>query len=135
MPHVSKNRVKKKVFQEIYDSLIEAVFKSTDRDQSRKLLVELLTPTERVMLAKRLAMIAMLDRGYSFYRISRELKVSFSTVARFYKQVVSGKYSYLTKLLTQSKETKINWGKILRGGLPPRVGKGRWAALYKPVKP
>ena len=43
---------------------------------------ELLTPTEKVMLAKRLAIATLLMRGHDYRSISFLLKVSFSTIFR-----------------------------------------------------
>ena len=133
MPHVSKNKVKRKIFLAMSERLLEAVVKAASRQRGQSLIAELLTPTERVMLAKRLAMIVMIRRGYSFYRIAKTLKVSFSTVARFYARVQSGQYAYLANLLETKAHPSSSLERLLRFGLPPRVGKGRWSALYKSV--
>ena len=53
---------------------------------------EFFTPTERLMLAKRLALIVMLDRGYSFIQIQKILKLSPTTVARFWRMKKEGAF-------------------------------------------
>lgn len=45
-------------------------------------IFDLLTPTERIMLAKRLAIAAFLIEGLPYHAISEMLKVSTSTIGR-----------------------------------------------------
>ncbi|MEA1929525.1 MAG: Trp family transcriptional regulator [Patescibacteria group bacterium] len=142
MPHISANQVKKKVFLQISDQLIRSVTKTAGENSSRRLIGELFTPTERIMLAKRLAAVVMIQRGYSCYRITKTLKISSSTTSRFYRQVKLGKFDYLAKLLTGSSAKNkreraridITLEQLLRGGLSPRVGKSRWQYLNKQSK-
>jgi len=83
MPHVSQKRVKKDVFKRMSNEFINSVAFLKTRPEIKGFLNELLTPTERIMLAKRLVIILMLQKGYPFNIIERTLKLSPSTVARF----------------------------------------------------
>lgn len=78
MTHISKRKIASSISVRIKRNFIVAA------TQGRGLMLEcLLTPTETLMLAKRLAMIVMLQRGDSTYRIATTLGVSVSTVLRF----------------------------------------------------
>lgn len=130
MPHISTKSIKKKVFLKISDQLIRLIATTADQGSSRRLLLELLTPTERIMLAKRLAMVLMLNQGISAYHVWQTLKVSPSTAARFYRQVAAGRYRYLSRWLRQPRSAKRSATgdlieQILFGVLPPRAGKNQ----------
>ncbi len=53
---------------------------------------EILTPTERTMLAKRLLLILLLRKKVPDFTIARLLQMSPSTIARFALKVESGKF-------------------------------------------
>ncbi|MBI1974254.1 MAG: hypothetical protein HYS51_00105 [Candidatus Zambryskibacteria bacterium] len=103
MPHVSKRALSKKDFQNIYKSFTQAFNKFQGNDIER-LFGEFLTHTERVMLSKRLAIILLLDKGISPYRIWKGLKVSSSTVGRLGKRLEKGDYISILKILHSKKK-------------------------------
>lgn len=82
MPHVSKHAIAEKVVQELEERII-AVLSDTGSKTRNKIFKEILTKTERLMIAKRLAMIYLIQKGTATHTISEMLKVSPSTVARF----------------------------------------------------
>lgn len=88
MPHISKNPVSEKVLRTIDAKFISLL--SAHTSKRNKILGQLLTETERVMLAKRLSIIFLITRGLSTHKISSLLKVSPSTVARFERKVSAG---------------------------------------------
>ena len=82
MPHVSKNKLAKETLGDLEDVFLKLI-QDSGRYSRAKIFRELLTKTERMMIAKRLGMILLINKGMSTYDISRILKVSPSTVARF----------------------------------------------------
>lgn len=123
MPHVSSKRVKKKVFNRISDELIATVSKLKGAQEIKGFLNELFTPTERVMLAKRLAAYLMIKRGYSFSVIEKTLKMSPSSLVRFWKVTKERHLTFIMKEVNRQKNNQKFWGEIeslLRMGLPPR---------------
>ena len=94
------------------------------------LLHDLLTKTERLMLAKRLAAIVLLERGEQPYHIHQALKLSQSTILRLGNTLDRGGYQEITKALRQKSTLLDDIEKILQAGMPPR-GKGRWRFLRK----
>ena len=61
MPHVSRKRVKKDIFKRMSNEFIENIASLKNSSEIRGFLNELLTPTERIMLAKRMAAILILE--------------------------------------------------------------------------
>ena len=136
MPHVSRRRVKKKVYKKLEDGLRDIFSKFSSRSDVSRLLGDLLTPTERLMISKRIAIILLLKKGYSFQAIQKTLKVTPFTVLRFWRMTKMGKFKYFT-IPRQDKKPGSFLGdieKILQAGLPPR-GKGRWAHVFHNLSP
>lgn len=121
------------------EQLIESVLHARTKRDARVLLNELLTDTERVMLAKRFAVIAMLAHGYSFQQIQRLLLVSPDTVGRLWRDIKNGSHSTLIQY-AKNNPRKLEQGIVLRfieelieAGMPP-YGKGRWTHFNKTVR-
>ena len=135
MPHVSKKKLKQKTFLKINDLLLDSLFPSASHNAGKSILKDLLTKTERVMLAKRLTMIVLINKGYSPYRITKILKVSSSTVARMID------HSMITPKISKNSSQSIDNGnfwdkleKFILLGLPPYVPhkrSDRWKFLDK----
>lgn len=128
MTHVSRKWVKKDVFERMTRQFIDTISELRTKQEIAGFVKELLTPTERIMLAKRLAVILMLEKGYPCRVIERTLKVSPSTSIRFWKMTKIQRFNFLTKDI-KSKEAKRKFWEgieeLLRAGMPPR-GRGRW---------
>ena len=91
MPHVSKHKVTEPVRRDLEDRLI-ALIVSSGSNARKHVFRELLTGTESLMVAKRIAIIALVDDGMQTHKISEMLRVSPSTVARFEHMVERGLY-------------------------------------------
>ncbi|OGM11892.1 hypothetical protein A2Z22_01520 [Candidatus Woesebacteria bacterium RBG_16_34_12] len=83
MPPVSKRLVPSEIEKRIYEIYIKSFGKVSKRQDVIPFLTDLFTPTERIMIAKRLAIAFLLIRGdYNQRGIARSLKVSTNTVVR-----------------------------------------------------
>src|SRR3989338_395322 len=123
MPHLSKKSLRRKTFHRVSRDLIAMISGLESQREIKTFLTELLTPTERVMLAKRLAIIFMLKKNYSFETVWRTLKVSPSTVARFWKQTKTHSFHTISRRISNS----------LLAGMPPM--NPRQAKHLYPYKP
>jgi uncharacterized protein YerC len=93
MPHISKRKLDQKVISELEKRLLLIIRDSGTR--TRVLIFkELLTKTEKVMLAKRIGILFLLKKGLSPYKISELLGTSPSTAERFERAVDSNVYKY-----------------------------------------
>ncbi len=132
MPHVSSKKLKKEHLQKLYNEFGLALEKSAKKSWTKFFLSSFLTRTEKIMLAKRFAVIYLLSKDVPTSYISEALGMSPSTIARMSVKYEVGKYSPLLKAIRR--EDKNIWEileKILRAGLPPIAGRGRWKFLYK----
>lgn len=132
MPHISRRKLKKEQFEKIYEKLA-LIFDSAGKNKKSKLILEeFLTPTEKIMLSKRLAIIFMLNEKVSIHHISDTLFVSPSTVDRISLKHQFGEYSHISEI---TKKNKPEIWEILKTliliGLTPRVGKNRWKWFYE----
>jgi|SRR3989344_4714643 len=105
MPHISRKRTSKDTYLKIYDQLISAVRDSKSSSDAKSIAHGLFTKTERIMLAKRLALIILIHEGESSYTVLTQLKISTSTYKRIYKNYEGGMYR---SLLTNVKKTFVD---------------------------
>lgn len=101
MSHVSKRKLHKNEERRIVTAFMDAMF-NTNVKRGKARAFAILTPTERVMLAKRLAIIMMLEENHSYYRITQTLNVSVSTVARIDRQRETGIFDPLCRIFNRN---------------------------------
>jgi uncharacterized protein YerC len=119
--------MKKKVAGNIHANLVRAL--TASRTTKREaVLGALLTQTEKIMLAKRLAIVIMLERGHTYYRIDKTLKVSTSTSKRLHRKLLNGLYEPIQQMIGTGEDPAIvrMIEKLLQFRMPPKVGPGRW---------
>lgn len=136
MTHVSKLKISEKVTQEIENNFIESVVKAKNKTDAAKFLEEILTATEKTMIAKRIAVILMIDKGASFRSIQKTLKVSPATISDVSFNYKNGKYIFLAKNFRDKKFSKEFWsglGNLLTMGMPSRVGRDRFIKWHKKI--
>jgi uncharacterized protein YerC len=133
MTHISKHQLKPRHLDELFIQLGKTLVK-LDKNNFGPFLDEFLGEEEKIMLAKRLAVIAMCIEGNSPYRIGQLLKMSPSTTERIKLKYEIGKYKEIEKILTgNKKDYEQFWSTleiILRAGMPP-MGRGRWKSIFK----
>ena len=132
MPHISSKKLKKEHLEKLYREFGIALEKSAKKSWIKFFLNDFLTRTEKIMLAKRFAVIYLLSKDLPTSYISNALCMSPATIARMSLKYEIGKYSSLLKTIKNDNENM--WKileKILRAGLPPIAGRGRWKFLYK----
>jgi uncharacterized protein YerC len=133
MVNVSKRKLKPHLERAIIEQLIDHVSRTRGK-RAKEFLFELLTPAERVQLAKRLTVLVMLMQGCSFTQVQNALKVSPTTVVRLWRNMKNGEYPTTRSLqawghTVHDKTTLEAFLVLLTEGLPPRAGKGRWKFL------
>lgn len=125
MPQVSKYPIA----QDVYDRIFEIFFKTIADvrlpSDVRNFFDDFLTPTERIMLAKRLSIAVLLAKNYDYRAISKILRVSPATIAAvnvFYKYAGHGYKRVVEKILREEKQEEF-WNKIddlLSETIPPK---------------
>jgi len=80
MAQVSKRFLNKKVEDRILDLFWNSLSSLSSKEKVSIFLDDLLSPTEKIMLSKRLAIAFMLMKGYDYPTINERLKVSDPTI-------------------------------------------------------
>lgn len=103
MPHVSDQKLDEKTMQELEERLM-LVLSSPSTKTRQEIFRELLTDTEQVMLAKRLALIYLLiEDNASIRDIHDKIGISPSTVQRFERAVSNGGFQKTQQWLKRNK--------------------------------
>ncbi len=138
MPHVSRGRVKQDSLEKIRAGFFRLVTTAHGQKNPERFLRELLTPTETIMMAKRLAALVMFCRGYSGYKVKTALKLSPSTAARLRARLDDGAFpclemkfrGYHQRRAGKSENFLDALERFVLMGMPPRCGRGRWKFLF-----
>jgi len=106
MAHVSKYIIPEEDTEEMSRQLFEILTNVGNKEETREFLRELLTPTEQIMLSKRLATIAMLHDNKSSSAIRDYVNVSSSTTRKLYAKNVDGEFTAINNYLSKKNNKK-----------------------------
>ncbi|MBM3209415.1 hypothetical protein FJZ40_03950 [Candidatus Shapirobacteria bacterium] len=124
MAQVSKYPLAKIVYDRIFEILFGTIADIKNPKEVEEFFNDFLSPTERIMLAKRLAIGVLLAKGYRYEAIREILRVSQTTVADvslFLKYAGKGYKRVIEKILAAEKQEEF-WQKIndlIGDHLPP----------------
>jgi uncharacterized protein YerC len=82
MTFVSRRKVNEEVSKRLLEIFLETFGALKKKEDITFFLEEFLTPTERIVLSKRLAIAVMLIKGYDYRSIEEVLKVTSNTIAK-----------------------------------------------------
>lgn len=146
MTQVSKYPISKAVEQRIFEMFFKTIVNLKNSEDVASFLEEFLTPTEKMMLAKRLAIAVMLSKGYDYHAIRQTLRVSSPTIAGanlWLKYKGKGYQKVINWILTEEKIDEF-WQKVddvLGDIVPPKARnwsywrKERWQKKMEKAKP
>ncbi|MFC1649920.1 Trp family transcriptional regulator [Patescibacteria group bacterium] len=81
MTQVSKYPIEKAAYTSIFNGFNKVIISLKDKKDTEAFLSDFLTPTEKIMLAKRLSIALLLERKLKYREISKVLRVSTTTVS------------------------------------------------------
>lgn len=130
MSQVSKRILDKELEDYIFNNFIKTIAKLNEPGQIKNFLNDLLSPIERTMLIKRLAIAVMLTKGYTYEQIDHTLKVSRPTIKNIslslkYRQ--KGGYQKAVEEILKDQKREAFFDKIeelLIQLSPPKLYKG-----------
>lgn len=139
MTQISKYPISDKIYQRILEIFLKSLVKIETNDEAQQFIKDFLSPTEQIMLAKRLAIAFLLEQNYEFREISKILRVSLATVARVSLMRKIGGVGYqkiIHKLLNeeQLKEFLSNIAENLTGLMSSGKGSTTWRYLNQELK-
>ena len=147
MTQVSKRFLQKQVEERILDLFWTSLSSLSAKDKVSLFLDDLLSPTEKLMLSKRVAIAFMLMKGYDYPTINNRLKVSDQTIWNVKVNLTHRGKGY--KMAIENIMQKEKWEKFWQDLdnffeeiLPPRYGtngkearRKQWEKRLKQQKP
>ncbi|OGG08595.1 hypothetical protein A2154_00610 [Candidatus Gottesmanbacteria bacterium RBG_16_43_7] len=94
MTRVSSRYLSRDIEEHLCDILWVYLTHIRDKSELKEFIESLLSSTEQLMLAKRLAIAILLSRGFTFDVIDDKLKVSKATITSVQHQIQSGAPGY-----------------------------------------
>ncbi|OGK17405.1 hypothetical protein A3D80_04620 [Candidatus Roizmanbacteria bacterium RIFCSPHIGHO2_02_FULL_40_13b] len=135
MVQISKRKVSDRVLENIFELFFKLIAKERNKNDFNKLFEELFSYTERIMIAKRVAIMYLRLKKIDQFTISKTLKVSSGTVAKYsiIAEGSDGVVPGLQRLLLKDEivgllEDTMNI--VLAPGIPG----GHWATRWERVK-
>jgi len=125
MTQVSKYPLNEEVEERIFFIFWETILRLKNQRDTKEFFDDFFTPTEKIMLAKRLSIALMLLKGYDYRTIQETLKVSSATIKeanRWIKHGGEGCKRVLKKIVKKQKQAEFwdNLEEKLSGVFPPR---------------
>ncbi len=134
MTQVSKYPISKEIADRIFEIFSKAIVGIHEKSEVEEFLDNLLSPIERIMLAKRLAIALLLEKEYDHRQICKILRVSLSTVVSVNHARTYGGNGYSHVIHRILKEEKVDQIITKLGlslvSLPAKATKGGGAWRY-----
>jgi uncharacterized protein YerC len=90
MAQISKYPTSKHITEKLFETFFQCFIYLSHSSNTQKFLFDLLTPTERIMLAKRIFIALMLMKDFEYSDIRQTIKVSNSTIASVRQRLEDG---------------------------------------------
>lgn len=123
MSRVSKKVVNRQIEEQMFETLWEAVSLVKTKEDVKLFLSDLLSPVERIMVAKRLAIAVLLLKGRDYETIINALRVSNETISK------------IALILRENSGYKIAVNKLLRSEAGREFWQGIEDLIYRLSSP
>ena len=121
MTRISKHPLSERVYEKLFILLFEVMAKKTNKDDFNKVLFELLSPVERIMIAKRVIIIFLLMKKIDYYDTfilfsgDSDFNYLLKELKRADKKVIVASLKYhIAKELIESADYYLDLRKIKR---------------------
>lgn len=135
MSQISKYPIYKQIADRIFEIFLNAFVHIKNKEEADEFVSDFLTPTEKIMLAKRLAIAFLLEKNYDYRSIQKLIRVSSGTIASVNLLLHLGSTGYkklVSKIVKEEKITGIFETaivKILSAPAALERGRGTWTYL------
>ena len=137
MAQISKYPISKNIANRIFEIFLTTFTHLKNKEEADQFVSDLLTPTEKIMLAKRLAIAFLLERDYDYRTIQRILRVStgtITTVSIARKHGSQGYRKVIEKILRKEALLKLFDSAVIKLLSAPAAlerGRGAWTYLKR----
>jgi Trp operon repressor len=135
MVQISKARLDDRVLDKIFDLFFKVMASSSDKKLFKLISEDIFSPTERIMIAKRITIMYLVLRGINQRTISQVLRVSSATVAKF--AILTEKSHGITQALEKTlmtEDLKDSLLGIFNSIFPPGTYGINWKAAWERKK-
>jgi len=127
MTQISKIPLRKEIEKRMFEVFLDTVTMVQNRTHVQNLLEDWLSPTEKVMLAKRLSIALLLTKQYNQRSIAKILHVGLETISKVSRALKSGTggYGMVAAEFIKQERSDTLWEKIddaLAELIPPPPG-------------
>lgn len=126
MVNVNKKYLDEEFKKSLWRDFIHELKKAKTKNEAKKIIDKILTPSERIMVEKRLGILALLQKGFGQREIGRLIDVMPSTV-RFIKK---GFDRTPRNPRPRTPNKSDNRKRRSDSRFPTYTGKGRWRFLH-----
>lgn len=114
MTMVSKYKLRPEVWDRIFNLFSESLLNIRNKNRFDTFLNDFLSPTEKIMLAKRFAMAVLLTKGNNYEEIKRILHVTSATIAKMNIHIKYGEkgINEVIENVLKRENTKLIWEEI-----------------------
>lgn len=140
MTQVSRYPISKKVADRIFEVFLKTLVEIKSNKEADEFISDLLTPTEKIMLAKRLAIAFLLEKDYDYRTIQKLIRVSAPTITVVNTARKYGSEGYKKMIVKIIKDEKLisfledTVEKLLSIPSELEKGSGAWSYLREQVK-
>jgi len=134
MARVNKHKLTQKQLDDLFAQLSKLLSSSSDKNV-HAFLDRLLGPEERIMLAKRLATVVLLEQNYSYNQIADILHISVSTASNVNRRLKTDDVRKTVNIIKKSKNSYSDIMDLLEsiltvgGIMPSRAGLDRYRGI------
>jgi uncharacterized protein YerC len=140
MSQISKYPVSKQISDRIFEIFLKSLIEIKNENDGNEFISDLLSPTEKIVLSKRLAIAFLLEKGFDYKTIQSILKVSAPTIASVNTARIYGSAGY-KKLISRILKEEMLMSlfdnaitKLLSAPAALEKGKGAWTYLKDQAK-
>ena len=132
MTRISRFKLNDRVYNKLFVLLFEVLGKRKNKEEFNKILLDLFSPTERIMIAKRVVIIYLLMKNIDYRIICNVVKVSNGTVSKF-KLLMEKSQGIVDGLRRTLEEEKLImfFEELYNDLFPPGVYGVNWSNAWK----
>lgn len=139
MSQVSKLPIREDIYKNIFGLFLTLFTKSFTHSHAENILNELFTPTEKIVIAKRLGIAVLLKKGYQYNTIQQVLRVSRPTIAHINTQLkyTANGLNYFTEEIIKDQKLSEYINTIVESvlkGFSLTKGSGVWKYIGPELK-
>jgi len=83
MVRLSRYKVNKTIMHRIFTLLLDVIGKHKNKDEFFSILFDIISPSEQLMIAKRIAAMYLIQKGMNYTIICDVLKISSASLAKY----------------------------------------------------